>query len=171
MIQSVEGKMPSIPHSAYVHSTAVVIGDVTLGANTSVWPGAVIRGDLAQIVIGARTNIQDGCVLHTGKLKLTVGDGVSVGHRAVLHSCDIGSGTVVGMGAIIMNAAKIGENCIIGAGTLIPGGKVIPPGSVVVGNPYSIIRPATPEEIEENVARCERYMAFAKLYKRTGNIL
>jgi carbonic anhydrase/acetyltransferase-like protein (isoleucine patch superfamily) len=170
MIQSVDGRTPDKPVSAYVHPSAVVIGDVVLGEDSSVWPTAVLRGDLQRIEIGKNTNIQDGCVLHTSKFKLKIGDGVAVGHRAVLHSCEIGSGTLVGSGAIILDAAKVGENCLVAAGALIPMGKVIPPGSVVMGQPARIVRDITQEEIEDTVQRCNRYREMAKKYIRTGII-
>lgn len=171
MIQTVGGKYPAKPRNAYVHPSAVVIGDVKLGNESSVWPGAVIRGDTAEIIIGERTNIQDCCVLHTGKLKLTVGNNVTVGHGAILHSCDVGDNTLIGMGAIVLDAACIGENCIIGAGTLIPGGKAIPPGSVVFGNPFRTVRQSTPEDIKYNEDACKEYVELARSYIRTGNIL
>jgi len=170
MIQSVNGKTPDKPVSAYVHPTAVVTGDVVLGEGSSVWPTAVLRGDLHRIEIGKNTNIQDGCVLHTGKFKLRIADNVSVGHRAVLHSCEIGEGTLVGSGAIILDAAKVGENCIVAAGALVPEGRVIPPGSVVMGQPARIVRETMPEEIEENYRRCERYREMAIKYIQTGII-
>jgi carbonic anhydrase/acetyltransferase-like protein (isoleucine patch superfamily) len=171
MIQTVNGKYPVKPKTAYVHPAAVVIGDVKLGKDSSVWPGAVVRGDLAEITIGEGTNIQDCCLLHTGTLKLTIGSGVTVGHGAILHSCDIGDGSLIGMGAIILDAAKIGENCIIGAGTVIPGGKEIPGDSVVIGNPYKIVRQVTPGDIAETKKNGEEYMELARLYIRTGDIL
>ena len=168
MIQSVNGKTPDKPVSAYIHISAMVIGDVKLGQNSSVWPGAVVRGDMAQIIIGDSTNIQDGCVLHTGKFKLKIGNRVTVGHRAVLHSCEIGSGTLVGAGAIVLDAAKVGEDCVIAAGTLIPGGKVIPPGSFVMGHPAEIIRDATPDEVAHTSVICSLFEALAKTYVKTG---
>ncbi len=171
MIQTVNGEYPVKPGSAYVHPSAVVIGCVKLGSESSVWPEAVIRGDMAEIMIGDKTNIQDCCVLHTGKLKLIVGNNVTVGHGAILHSCDIGDNTLIGMGAIILDAAKIGENCIIGAGTVIPGGKVIPSGSVVFGNPYQIVRQTTPGDIKYIEDACKEYVELSRNYIKTGNIL
>lgn len=171
MIQTVGGKYPERPKSAYVHPSAVVIGDVKLGKDSSVWPCAVIRGDMTEITVGDGTNIQDCCQLHTAKLKLKIGSGVTVGHGAILHSCDIGDNSLIGMGAIILDAAKVGENCIVGAGTVIPGGKVIPSGSVVIGNPYKVVRQITPEDINSIAGSCEEYMALAKMYIRTGDIL
>jgi len=170
MIQSVDGKTPDKPVGAYVHPAAVVIGDVVLGEGSSVWPTAVLRGDLKRIEIGNNTNIQDGCVLHTSEFKIKIGDNVAVGHRAVLHSCEVGSGTLIGSGAIILDAAKVGENCLVAAGALIPKGKVIPPGSVVMGQPARIVREITPEEIEDTARRCNRYREMAKKFIQTGVI-
>lgn len=171
MIQKIEGKYPEKQKSTYIHPSAVVIGDVRLGEFSSVWPLAVIRGDMAQIIIGDETNIQDSCVLHTSELKLIIGHNVTVGHCAILHSCDIGDRTLIGMGAIVMDGARIGENCIIGAGSLIPGGAEIPSGSVVIGNPYKIIRETTPEDTEYITRASEEYVRLAKAYIRTGNII
>ncbi len=170
MIQMVDGKIPDKPVSAYVHSSAVVIGDVVLGDGSSVWPCAVVRGDIARIIIGNNTNIQDGCVLHTGRFKLIIGNNVAVGHRAVLHSCEIGSGTLVGSGSVILDAAVVGENCVVAAGSLIPGGKVIPPGSLVMGQPAQIIRKTTPEDLANTADICAKYASLAKMYVRTGAV-
>jgi len=170
MIQSVNGIDPAKDRTAFVHSSAVVIGDVTLKKESSVWPCAVVRGDFARVEIGERTNIQDGCLLHTSHLPLIIGDDVTVGHGAILHSCDIGSGTLIGMGAIILDAAKVGENCIVGAGTLIPGGKVIPPGSVVMGNPYRVVRRVTDEDVKNNADSVAHYLQNVKNYVKTGII-
>ncbi len=171
MIQSIDNNFPHVPNSAFVHSSAVVIGSVTLGKNASVWPGAVLRGDRKNIDIGDNSNVQDGCVLHTGKFDLVVHDNVLIGHNVTLHSCEIGRCCMIGMGAIILDAAKVGEKCIIGAGSLIPPGAVIPPGSVVMGNPYRITRETTQEEVEYIFEHCEKYVQTAKLYKKTAKIL
>ncbi len=171
MIQSVDNQYPLIPRSAYVHSTAVVIGDVELGKEASVWPNAVLRGDIRKIIIGDRTNIQDGSVLHTSKYNLVVGDDVLCGHRVMMHSCEVGKQCMLGMGCIIMDGAKVGNNCIIGAGTVIPPNTVIPDGSVAIGNPYAITRNTTQEEIDYIIDRCKNYTKIANMYKRTANIL
>lgn len=170
MIQAINGIDPAKDAGAYVHSAAVVIGDVTLHKQASVWPCAVVRGDLAHIEIGERTSIQDGCLLHTTHLPLVIGNDVTVGHGAILHSCEIGDKTLVGMGAIILDAAKIGENCIVGAGTVIPPGKVIPPDSVVMGNPYRIVRNVTEEDMRINAEGVAHYVQQIKNYIRTGII-
>ncbi len=171
MIQSVDNNFPHVPNSAYVHSSAVVIGNVTLGKNASVWPNAVLRGDLKNISIGENSNVQDGCVLHTGKFKLTVGDNVLIGHNVTMHSCDIGRCCMIGMGAVILDAAKVGEYCIIGAGSVIPPGSVVPAGSVVMGNPYKIARKTTQEDREYIFEHCANYVRRAKMYKKTAKIL
>lgn len=168
MIQMFDGKHPDIAPGAYVHQKAVVIGDVKIGAQASVWPCAVVRGDVARIEIGKRTNIQDGCMLHTDRLPLIIGDDVTVGHGAVLHSCDIGSRTMIGMGAIILDAAHVGDECIVAAGTLIPGGKVIPPRSLAMGNPYSIVRYLTDEDIAKIKSNADFYAELIKKHIRTG---
>src|ERR1700694_1635412 len=122
MIRSYRGRMPQIPASAYIDPDAVIIGDVTIGEFSSVWPCVVIRGDVHWIRIGARTNIQDGSVLHVMKDErpLQWGDAVTVGHGVILHGCTIESRVLIGMGSILLNGAKIGTGSIIAAGTLVP---------------------------------------------------
>ena len=171
MMQSFDNTFPLIAESAYVHSAAVVIGRVELGKGASVWPNAVLRGDIRKIIIGDKTNIQDGCVLHTGKYNLTVGENVMVGHNAVLHSCDISSRCLIGIGSIIMDGVKVGSGCIIGAGTVLPPSTVIPEGSVVIGNPYKITRQTTQEDIDYIIEHCAKYTKMADMYKRTARIL
>ena len=148
---------------AYIAFNAFVCGDVTLGRDASVWYGAVVRGDDAEITIGDRSNIQDNCVVHIDRFHpVTVGNDVSIGHGAVIHGCTIGDGTLVGMGATILNDAVIGKNCIIGAGALVPGGTVIPDGSMAFGNPARVRRPLTEKEIEGNYFNAEVYVEMAK---------
>lgn len=108
----------------YIHPAAVVMGDVTLGKYVSIWPAAVVRGDMAAIRIGDWTNVQDGCVLHvdTGR-PLIIGNNVTIGHRAVLHSCTVGDNSLIGIGAIVLDGAEVGDNCLIAAGSLISPGK------------------------------------------------
>jgi len=146
----------------FVHPSAVVMGDVTLGKQVSIWPTAVLRGDMDAIKIGDWTNVQDGCVLHvdTG-IPLLIGNSVTIGHRAVLHSCTIGDNTLVGIGAIVLDGAEVGENCLIAAGTLISPGKKIPPNSLVMGQPGRIIRTLTPEEVEKQKKSPKHYWELA----------
>jgi len=131
-IRPYRGKHPQIAVSAYIDPAAVIIGNVVIGEDSSVWPGSVIRGDVHYIRIGARTNIQDGCVLHVmrDECPLVLGDNVTVGHAVTLHGCVIESRCLIGMGAIILNGATIGAGSIVAAGTLITESTVIPAGSL-----------------------------------------
>jgi len=139
MIRSYRGRTPKIPASAYIDPDAVVIGDVTIGEDSSVWPGVVIRGDVNWIRIGARTNIQDGSVLHVmmDTHPLQLGDAVTIGHGVILHGCTIESRVLIGMGSVLLNGAKIGTGSIVAAGTLVPEGTVVPPGSLFMGHQES----------------------------------
>ena len=142
-------KKPVIHPSAFVADNATVRGSVTLGANSSVFFGAVLRGDRAPITIGAGTNIQDNCVVHVDyDHPVTVGENVTVGHGAILHGCTVGDNTLIGMGAIVLNGARIGRNCLIGAGALVTQNAVIPDGCMAVGSPARVKRPLTPEEMD-----------------------
>ncbi|TVS13510.1 MAG: gamma carbonic anhydrase family protein [Gammaproteobacteria bacterium] len=131
----------------WIAETAVVIGDVLLKRNASVWWGAVLRGDNERITVGENSNIQDGSVLHTDwGSPLVIGNDVTVGHMVMLHGCTIGDGALIGIGAVILNGAKIGRNCIIGAKALIPEGKEIPDNSLVMGAPGKVVRDVSPEQ-------------------------
>ena len=132
-------KNPVIHPSAFVADNATVRGSVTLCANSSVFFGAVLRGDRAPITIGAGTNIQDNCVVHVDyDYPVVVGENVTVGHGAILHGCTVGNNTLIGMGAIVLNGARIGSNCLIGAGALVPQNAEIPDGSLAFGSPAKI---------------------------------
>jgi carbonic anhydrase/acetyltransferase-like protein (isoleucine patch superfamily) len=142
---------PSLPSDDeyWIAPNAAVIGCVTLKKNASIWWGATLRGDNEPIVIGENSNVQEGAVLHTDPgWPLTLGDNVTVGHLAMLHGCDIGEGSLIGIGAVALNGARIGRNCLIGAKALIPEGKVIPDNSVVMGAPGKVMREIRPEELE-----------------------
>ena len=133
--------MRNIDKSVFIAEGARVIGDVTLGNNSSVWFNAVLRGDDDRIEVGEGSNIQDNCVLHCDKGNPTiVGKNVSVGHLALLHGCTVGDNSLIGMHATVMNGAVIGKNCVIGAGALVTGGTVIPDNSVAVGSPARVNR-------------------------------
>lgn len=148
MIESLGSLTPTIPDSAWVHSSAVVIGEIELGERSSIWPTAVLRGDMGLIRIGDDSNIQDGAVCHntSGRSETRVGERVTVGHRAILHGCVVEDDCLIGMGAIIMDNAVIGAGSFIGAGSLIAPGKVIPPGSFVMGIPGRVLRACGPRE-------------------------
>lgn len=166
-IYSLDGVRPDIADNAYVAPSAQIIGNVKMADHSSVWFGAVIRGDNDLIEIGARTNIQDNSVLHTDPgIPLTIGDGVIVGHRVMLHGCKIGENTLIGIGATILNGAEIGKNCIIGAHSLITEGKVIPDGSMVVGSPGRIIKSLTEQHFQMLRINSEVYVANAKRFNQ-----
>lgn len=156
-----------IAASAYIDAAAVVIGDVVIGEDSSVWPCSVIRGDVHHIRIGVRTNIQDLCALHVMKDEwpLTLGDEVTVGHAATLHGCTIEALCLIGMGAIILNGARIGTRSIIAAGTLIPERTMIPPGSLVMGSPGKVRRALTETEQGSIKDYADRYVGYKNIYK------
>jgi carbonic anhydrase/acetyltransferase-like protein (isoleucine patch superfamily) len=139
--------------TAYIHPAAHVIGDVTLGARASVWPTAVLRGDTAPIVVGDDSNVQDGVVLHVDRgVPCTIGKRVAVGHRAVVHGATVHDDCLIGIGAIVLNRVVVGSGSIVGAGAVCTEGMVIPPNSLVVGVPARVIRETTAEE-RERIAR------------------
>ena len=167
MILEYDGQKPDTGKAAFVAENATVTGDVTLKQDSSVWFGAVIRGDGPHIEIGAGSNIQDGCVLHADPgFPLTVGNKVTVGHGAILHGCTVGDGSLIGMGAIVLNGAKIGRNCIVGAGALITGGKEFGDGNLIVGSPAKAVRKLTPVEIASNLSSAKHYVEQAKEYAK-----
>ena len=154
--------MFNIHESVYIHDSAVVSGNVTIGKDSTILFNASIRGDNGDIVIGERCSVQDNSVIHS---KTTVGNDVTIGHRALVHGCTIGDRVLVGMGAIIMDKAVIGENCIIGAGSLITKGKVIPPNSLVYGNPAKVMREISEEEYGYIMYSSEHYVSKGRSYK------
>jgi carbonic anhydrase/acetyltransferase-like protein (isoleucine patch superfamily) len=166
-IRPYKGKFPQIAASAYIDPAAVVIGDVEIGEESSLWPMCVVRGDVHFIRIGKRTNIQDGCVLHVMKdqYPLLLGDEVTVGHSVTLHGCTIESTVLIGMGCIVLNGAVIGANSIVAAGTLITERTVIPPGSLVMGSPGKVKRTLTAIDQHSIVQYAERYVDYKNAYK------
>jgi carbonic anhydrase/acetyltransferase-like protein (isoleucine patch superfamily) len=169
-IRSYRGKFPQIAASAYIDPAAVVIGDVVIGEDSSVWPMSVVRGDVHSIRIGNRTNIQDGCVLHVMKdeYPLVLGDEVTVGHSVMLHGCTIESRVLVGMGCIVLNGVVIGSNSIIAAGTLITERTVIPAGSLVMGSPGKVKRQLTAIDQHSIAAYAKRYVEYKEIYRSEG---
>ncbi len=151
--------------NAWIAPNAVVVGNVILEDDASVWFNTVIRGDNEPIRIGARSNVQDGCVLHTDPgFPMLIGEDCTVGHMVMLHGCRIGRGSLIGIGAIILNGAEIGDDCLIGAGALIPEGKKIPARSVVMGAPGKIIREVTDADITRMRAGATSYQRNWKRY-------
>jgi carbonic anhydrase/acetyltransferase-like protein (isoleucine patch superfamily) len=167
LIRTFRGKTPQIAPTAYVDPQSVIIGNVVIGDDSSVWPCAVIRGDSHSIRIGARTNLQDGSICHADfpDYPLTLGDDITVGHSAILHGCTIESRCLIGMGSIIMNGAKIGTGSIIAAGTVITENVTIPPGSMVMGLPGKVRRPVTPEEREGIGRSAQHYVENQREHK------
>jgi carbonic anhydrase/acetyltransferase-like protein (isoleucine patch superfamily) len=157
---------PQIPESAYVTNEATVIGKVTLGERTSVWPGATIRGDNEPIRIGSDVNIQDGAVLHVDPgCPLTLGDFVSIGHQAMLHGCTVGDNTLIGIQAVVMNKAVIGKDCLVGAGSIVTEGKVFPDRTLILGAPAKVVRELSDKDVAFLRANAGFYVERQIMYK------
>jgi carbonic anhydrase/acetyltransferase-like protein (isoleucine patch superfamily) len=141
--------LPKIDPAAFIHPAAVVIGDVVIGARTSVWPTAVIRGDTDSIVIGDECSVQDGTVIHVDHgVSTTIGNRVAIGHRAIVHGATVEHDALIGMGSILLNRVHVGTGSIVGAGALCPEGMIVPPNSLVLGVPGRVVRQTTAEERE-----------------------
>ncbi len=145
MLQGFRGRFPRVDPTAYIHPSAVLIGDVEVGPGASVWPGAVLRGDDGPIVIGANTSIQDGTVIHAteGQSWTSVGARVTVGHRVVLHGCTIADDCLVGMGSVVLDNAVLEPWSFVAAGSLVPPGKRVATGQMWMGNPARVVRALT----------------------------
>jgi carbonic anhydrase/acetyltransferase-like protein (isoleucine patch superfamily) len=157
---------PRIAQSAYIANEATVIGDVTLGERSSVWPGAVIRGDNEPIIIGSSTNVQEAAVLHADPgCPLTIGDNVSIGHQAMLHGCTVGDGCLIGIQAVVMNRAVIGKDCLVGAGAIVTEGKAFPDRSLILGAPAKLVRQVTERDLEMMRINAEDYAKRQDRYK------
>lgn len=160
-------KKAMIHESAFVAEGAVVIGDVELAEDVTIWFHAVIRADREKIKIGRGSNVQDCSVVHVDAgFPVKVGENVVIGHGAVVHGCEIGDNTLIGMGAIILNGAKIGRNCIIGAGTLVTQNTIIPDNSLAMGNPSKIKRQVTEEEMKAHEVNAAEYVEQGRKYKQ-----
>ena len=160
------GKRPNIHPSVFLAPTAVIIGDVTIGEDCSVWFGAVLRGDNEPITIGVNSNVQDGSVMHTDiGFPLTLGKNVTIGHQAMLHGCTIGEGSLIGIGATLMNGSAVGKNCIVGAHALVTEGKQFPDNVVIMGAPAKVVREVTDADREAMRANAERYVKRAARYR------
>ncbi|RTZ58017.1 MAG: gamma carbonic anhydrase family protein [Gammaproteobacteria bacterium] len=164
---------PKIHPTVYLAETATVIGNVEIGEYSSVWFGAVVRGDVHFIRIGRYSNIQDNAVIHvthytkpdmSDGFPVTIGDYVTVAHGAIIHGATIGNNVLVGIGAIVLDGAKIGDNTVIAAGSLVPPGKEFPPGVLLMGRPAQIKRELTPEEIEKIKQNALNYKKYAEAY-------
>lgn len=163
---------PQVHPSAFVADTARVIGRVTLAEDSSVWYGAVLRGDTDPITVGRGSNIQDGSVLHADiGVPLTIGGYVTVGHQVMLHGCTIGDESLIGIGAIVLNGARIGRHCLVGAGALVTEGKVFPDGSLILGSPAKVARSLTPQEIEGLRQSAQHYIENARRFRQGLRLL
>ncbi len=166
MILPFQGKYPKIDPSAFVADNALVIGDVEIGPDTSVWFYTIIRGDTNPIRIGSRCNIQDACVLHVGERHPTIlGDEVSLAHRAVVHGCRLKNRSLIGIGAIVLNGAEVGEEAVVGAGSLVAPRTVIPPRTLAVGVPAKPVRPLREEDFYMVNHTIEDYQKLKEIYR------
>ena len=170
-------RQPRLGERVFVHESAVVSGDVTLGDDASVWPTSVIRGDVHRIRIGARSNIQDGSVLHVTHegpwepdgLPLSVGQDVTVGHRAVLHGCTVGDRCLIGMGAIVMDGAVVESDAMVAAGAVVTPGKVVASGTLIRGSPARFARDLSTAEIGNLAYSAAHYVRLKDLYREMAN--
>ena len=166
MIRAFQGVLPVVPKSVFVEDTAVVIGDVVMGEDCSIWFHAVVRGDVNYIRIGDRTNVQDLCMLHVthDTHPLVIGSDVTIGHNVVLHGCTVKDRVLIGMGAIIMDGAVIGEDCVVGAGALITENTIVPPRSLILGSPAKVKRAVTGKELAWIKESAQNYIKYAQQY-------
>jgi carbonic anhydrase/acetyltransferase-like protein (isoleucine patch superfamily) len=167
MIRSFENARPRIHESVFIAETAVVIGDVEIGAESSVWYGSILRGDVNYIRVGERVNIQDACVLHvSARTHPTVlEDEVTLGHRVTLHGCHVETGCLVGIGAIVMDGARVGRDSLVGAGSLVTPGTIIPPRSLVLGSPARVKRELADDEVKDLEKFWRNYVGYARICK------
>jgi len=171
-VRSYLDHFPTMGDRVFVDESAVVIGRVSIGEDSSVWPTSVLRGDVHDIRIGARTNIQDGSVLHCTSPEsdpphgygLTVGNDVTVGHRVILHGCTIGAGSLIGMGATILNGARIGARCLVGANALVTEGKEFPDNSLIMGSPAKAVRTLDEQAFAHMARGVQGYIANWRRY-------
>lgn len=166
MIQGLDGDTPRLGNDCFVHEAAVVIGRVSLGDRSSVWPCAVLRGDIERIEVGSGTNVQDGAVLHADPgMPCIVGDRSTIGHRATVHGCTIGDEVLIGIGATVLNGAVVGAQSIVGAHALVPEGMEVPSGVLVLGTPARVKRELTADERAALAAQAQRYVANAARHR------
>ena len=161
------GKMPQLDRSVYVHASALVIGDVVMAADSSLWPNVVVRGDVGAIRIGARTNIQDNSTVHVtqDRFATVIGNDVTAGHNAVLHGCTIGDRCLIGIGAIVLDGVEIADECLVGAGALLTPGTKIAPRQLVLGSPAKAVRLLRDDEIAHLRQSALNYVERARQYR------
>jgi len=170
MIRPFGGVHPQIHPTAFIADGSQVIGDVHVGAQSSIWFNTVVRGDMFYIRIGDRANVQDNCVIHTrtGTHPVILEDQVTVGHGVTLHGCHVEHGSLIGIGSILLDDVCVGAQSLVAAGSLISPGTIIPPRSLVMGMPARVKRPLTEEEVAGLDAYWQNYVAFTKRYKDEG---
>jgi carbonic anhydrase/acetyltransferase-like protein (isoleucine patch superfamily) len=168
MISQFLDKLPQVHPTVFIAADANVIGDVEIGEDSSVWFGAVVRGDVNYIRIGARTNIQDHSVLHvtTDTHPTILEDDITVGHRVTLHGCHVASGCLIGIGSTVLDGARIGARSLVAAGSLITPGTIIPPRSLVMGSPGRVKRELTDAELDGISRNCQSYLELKEIYRR-----
>ena len=155
--------------SVFVGQGVVIIGDVSVGEESSIWFNSTLRADTTPVTIGAGTNIQEGCILHADPgFPAIIGDGVTLGHGAVVHGAKVGNNSLIGIRAVVLNGVVVGENCIVGANSLLTQGKEFPTGSLILGSPAKIIRPLTPEEIGGNRLTAQTYVERSRAFMKNG---
>ncbi len=163
-IYALDDTQPEIHPNAYIHPDAVLIGNVIIGADSSVWPGAVIRADDNVISIGARTSIQDGAVLHcTAEHPTVIGDDCTIGHNTHLEGCTLENASLAGSGAIVLHGAIVSSGALVGANALVPGGRVVPPNAMALGVPAKIREDAS--SVEFNIANAQNYVERSERYR------
>jgi carbonic anhydrase/acetyltransferase-like protein (isoleucine patch superfamily) len=167
MIRDFRGKAPKIATSAFISEAAYIVGDVEIGENTSIWPGAVVRGDFGKIKIGYNTSLEDNCVVHAGT-DVTIGSDVIIGHGAVVHGRSIGNSVLVGNNATILDDTEIGDACVIGAGSVVTPGTKIPDNSLAMGSPARVKSRISSEELTRLKEGSALYAGLAQEYKREG---
>jgi carbonic anhydrase/acetyltransferase-like protein (isoleucine patch superfamily) len=167
MLRPFRGRLPVVHRTAYVDASAQVIGHVEIGADSSVWMNAVVRGDVNSIRIGQRSNVQDGTVVHVmhETHPTRIGDDVTIGHAAIVHGCTIGNRVLIGMGATILNGAVIGDDTIVAAGTLVTEGAEIPPRSLVMGSPGKVRRTLSDTDVASILEYAANYVRYKKDYE------
>ena len=164
------GRTPDVTRAAFVARNATVVGDVTLGADSSVWYGCVLRGDINSITVGDGSNVQDGTIVHLADdHPVRIGNYSTIGHAAIIHACEIGNECLIGMGATVLDGAKIGDGCIVGANALVTQRFVAPSGSMILGAPAKVVRPLTEAERGGLRRWAEKYIAVAKAHRQAGN--
>lgn len=170
MRYSYKGFSPKIAEGCFIAPSAEIIGNVEIGAGSSIWFSASIRADLNYVKIGRNVSIQDNCSMHcSAKDPVEIADNVVIGHNAIIHGTSIGSNTIIGMGAILLNGSKVGKNCIIGAGSVVTEGKEIPDNSIAIGAPAKIVKEATPEHIERIKRNVHEYSRLNDSYLVEGD--